>query len=38
MWVWNGPWWTPFIGALYLAIIVSIVFGPLIGASRGGRR
>ena len=37
-WVWNGPWWTPIIGALYLSVLVSIAFGPFIGAMRASKK
>ena len=38
-WVWNGPWWTPLVGALYLAVVLSIALSPLLGMckSRGGK-
>ncbi|MDO8683222.1 MAG: hypothetical protein Q7N50_07050 [Armatimonadota bacterium] len=28
-WVWNGPWWTPLVGAIYASVIIAIVTGPL---------
>lgn len=28
MWVWNGSWWTPLVGALYLSVILAIILGP----------
>lgn len=38
-WVWNGPWWAPLVGALYLAIFIAIAFSPIIGVlkARGGK-
>lgn len=35
-WVWNGPWWTPLIGALYLAVLLGIALSPILGAVRAG--
>lgn len=37
-WVWNGPWWTPFVAALYLSVLISIAFAPIIGAIKAGRK
>ena len=37
-WIWNGPWWAPFVGALYISILVGIAFGPFIGAMRAGKK
>ncbi|MDR3688106.1 MAG: hypothetical protein P4L46_01920 [Fimbriimonas sp.] len=37
-WVWNGEWWTPIIGAFYLSILVSIAFGPIIGAIKASKK
>ena len=31
-WIWNGPWWAPFVGAFYIAILIAIALSPLIGA------
>ena len=38
-WVWNGPWWTPLVGAVYLAVFFSIALSPILGVSRsrGGK-
>lgn len=30
-WIWNGPWWTPLIGAIYAGILLSIMLGPVAG-------
>lgn len=37
-WIWDGPWWAPFVGALYFAILVAIAFGPVIGAISSGKK
>lgn len=37
-WIWNGPWWAPLIGAIYLSILIGIAFAPIIGAMKAGRR
>ncbi|HEY3415917.1 MAG TPA: hypothetical protein VGM23_03440 [Armatimonadota bacterium] len=29
-WIWFGPWWAPLIGALYLAVLLSIAFAPIL--------
>lgn len=34
-WVWNGPWWAPLAGALYLAVFISIALGPILGGMAG---
>jgi len=26
-WIWYGSWWTPFIGAIYFSVLLSILFG-----------
>ena len=37
-WMWDGPWWAPFVGALYFAVFISIALGPLIGAIKAGKK
>lgn len=38
-WIWYGPWWAPFIGAFYLAVLLSIAFGPILSVWKAqGRR
>jgi uncharacterized membrane protein len=37
-WIWNGPWWTPLVGALYVSLLVSIAFGPVLGAIKASRK
>jgi hypothetical protein len=37
-WIWNGPWWAPLIGAFYVAIIIGVAFGPILGVMRSARK
>lgn len=37
-WIWNGPWWAPFVGAIYISILVGIAFAPVIGAMRANKK
>ncbi|HEY3283767.1 MAG TPA: hypothetical protein VGN26_15985 [Armatimonadota bacterium] len=37
-WVWNGPWWAPIPGAVYVAVLLGIALGPILAAVRADRR
>ena len=37
-WIWNGPWWTPLVGALYASVILGIALGPLWGAIKAAKK
>jgi uncharacterized membrane protein len=37
-WIWNGPWWAPLVGAVYISAFLGIALGPLWGAMNTRRR
>jgi hypothetical protein len=37
-WLWNGPWWAPLVCSFYAAVILAIVFSPILSIMRTGRR
>ncbi len=37
-WIWNGPWWTPLVGAIYAAVVLTIALAPVLSMMRQPRR